>query len=578
MDVLWFWGAAAIVLATTLLPYLYGWALAQGRIFMWLGYNLDDSCVYLSWMRQAQDGSLIGFNLFTTASQHGMLLNPLFLALGLAARITHLPLLMIYHGSRLLFGLLLLRLVWLLARQVLSDPLAQRAALLFVGVSSGLGWLPIWWNDNPISTPIDKWQPEAITYLSLYLSPLFCFSMALQVAILLLLLRGERQENWRDSAWAGGAGLILALVHTYDIVSLALVWLTYLLVSALVRYRTEKLWKRGAWVRAAVAGTIALPGVLYIASQLRSEAVFQKRADVATLAPSMGYVLLGYGLILLLALCEIYFTMRSHRSTKPDELNDEPKPTLRWSDRESLLFVICWSVANLAAAYLPTTFQRKLLQGEHIPIALLAGAGMVGLLTHPGSRIPTRYHLPLVAVTALLLSITNIRFMIRDMSNFQADLSQTRQQRPYLRTGEWLALKWVEAHVPTRVPVQPLPYVHLMHSPDGRTKLAATDMTLACFTPGMTHHKVYCGHWGETPDYGAKLQELAHFSLPDTTDEERLALLHKMRVRYLLFSQKDPQDDDADRLAPMFRGQAPAPPYLHLVYSNADADVYQADL
>ena len=51
-----------------------------------------------------------------------------------------------------------------------------------------------------------------------------------------------------------------------------------------------------------------------------------------------------------------------------------------------------------------------------------------------------------------------------------------------------------------------------------------------------------------------------------------------MRVRYLLYSQKDSNDEPADRMAPMFRHQIELPPYLKLVHSNRDADIYEVNL
>jgi len=107
------WAAcvALFAMAVSQLPYLVGWSFAGKRHFMWLGYNFDDSCVYLSWMRQAADGSTWGLNLFTTEPQHGMLINPLFLLLGWFARLAHLNVLVVYHLARLCCVCLRTRLV-----------------------------------------------------------------------------------------------------------------------------------------------------------------------------------------------------------------------------------------------------------------------------------------------------------------------------------------------------------------------------------------------------------------------------------------------------------------------------------
>src|SRR5437588_13080720 len=132
----WVIGIAIFAMAITLLPYLFGYSLLglnpRFGWYSWLAYNLDDSCVYLSWMRQAADGSLRAFNLFTTEPQHGMALNPFFLLLGWSARLTGLPLLAIYHISRLFFGFVLLLTVWKFIRVTINDRQAVRLGFLFV--------------------------------------------------------------------------------------------------------------------------------------------------------------------------------------------------------------------------------------------------------------------------------------------------------------------------------------------------------------------------------------------------------------------------------------------------------------
>ena len=147
------------------------------------------------------------------------------------------------------------------------------------------------------------------------------------------------------------------------------------------------------------------------------------------------------------------------------------------------------------------------------------------------------------------------------------------------------ALEWLHSNTPAGTPIQPLPWLQF----DG-AHFAPVDVTLACFTPGLIDRPVYCGHWGETPDYKAKLAELARFGLPapHMTDDMRIEMLRRTQVKYLVFSQKQsddsPNPDDrmlgeaADKLAPMFRGYLPIPPYLIKVYTNTDADIYKVQL
>jgi hypothetical protein len=346
------WLISLVAVLSTLVPYLIGASLSDGRRFMWFGYNLDDSCNYLSWMRQAAEGSYRALNLFTTDTQHGMALNPLFLILGRIAGWTHLPLTAVYHGSRLLFGLALLRLVWIFIVLTVADARARKLGFLFVCFSSGLGWLPIWWSSPPLQTPIDKWQPEAITYLSLYLSPLFCFAMALQVGILILLFSGTRTGRIRYAVGAGLCGLALGAVHTYDVASLAAVWIVYLIFHTFLSSRSDSANRFTPWLQAGVAGLITAPSILYIYLQLMSEAVFRARAEVPTMSPLPFWIFMGYGLTALLAMAACVLLCKRKRAASADDL---PTPPARWtSGPDAALLLIVWAVVNCAVAYVPT--------------------------------------------------------------------------------------------------------------------------------------------------------------------------------------------------------------------------------
>lgn len=584
----WAMLVAALAMAVSTVPYLVGFQMSNGRHFMWLGYNLDDSCVYLSWMRQAADGATRNLNLFTTDAQHGIAPNPFFWLLGTIARMTRLPLIAVYHLSRVVCGLCLLAAVWNLICTLVVDARSRMAAFLFTCFSAGLGWLPLFWT-APLPSPVDVWQPEAITFLCLYLSPLFCFSLTLQVLIVSLLFQSHRRRSIRPAIWAGLCGLVLGLSHTYDVITMSAVWIAFLLAYTVISVRSgEPITEQARrWVCAFIAGAITAPAVLYIAFQLKTETVFRQRADVLTLAPPLIWVLLGYGVTLLFATLAALRLIRSHRI--PAEANEENGKNGRCitSGIDATVLLIGWAVANIACAYIHTTFQRKMLQGAHIPIAILGGIGAT--LLYDGPRIKRRipsFPLYLLIVTGLLAP-TNLLFALRDIQNYSANLAQTRLHRTYLLNGELDALAWLDRTIPAHTAVQPLPWVGLIRSQE-RTQIYTRDAALMCFLPGLIDRPMYCGHWGETPDYGlngaGKMAELRAFGTPTRSDKDRIALLRKMKVGYIIFSQKAASDrsleetGEIDAVMPIFRGKLPLPSYLKLVYSNADADVYEVDL
>ena len=102
-----------------------------------------------------------------------------------------------------------------------------------------------------------------------------------------------------------------------------------------------------------------------------------------------------------------------------------------------------------------------------------------------------------------------------------------------------------------------------------------SDMTLACYLPSVTGHKVYCGHFGETPDYAAKIFDLMSIQVPYITEQTKRELLAKMHVKYFVFSQKQIVTEETEPLIAAFRGSLPLPNFLKKVYGNNDADVYE---
>lgn len=401
-----------------------------------------------------------------------------------------------------------------------------------------------------INSPVDVWQPEAITFLCLYQAPLFLVSLALMVLVLDHLWQAEEQARLKPALLAGLAGLVLGNIHTYDVITLMAVWAVYL-VARMVQSRTLL---PASWGRAVVAGTITMVSTGYVVYMLRTESVFAQRAAVPTLSPPILLYILGYGLLLPLAAFG-WWRLRQEEGV----------------GSRAALFLATWAVTNIAVAYLPVAFQRKMLMGAHLPIAILAGVAVSSL----AERFTARRWGLAVAACVLLLGLTNVRFMLRDARNFEVNSGQSRIQRPYMYAGEVAALGWIRAHAVAGVAIQPLPWIDL--APGGQ--VAFTDTTVACFAPGLTGHPVNAGHWGETPRFGETMGQWRTFMLPTTTDEERADLLRRTGVRYILFTQKAEETASPQArsiLGPYLSGDAPNR-YLRLIpeASSEQANVYE---
>ncbi|MCC6445523.1 MAG: hypothetical protein IT210_18960 [Armatimonadetes bacterium] len=489
--------AAGVVLAAillTCLPYGFGY-LAESREARFTGliYNPDDACVYLSWMRQAADGHFFFDNRFTTEPQLGRSVNLFFWLLGTAARWTHLPLIAVFHLSRIATGVILLLLIYRFLSLFVLSPFARRAALLLAAFSAGFGFF-IRPGSSFIQRPVDAWQPEAITFLSLYLNPLFCISQILMLGGFYHLLLACRARSGRQAAYAGIWLFLLGNIHSYDIITVAAVWAAYLAVLAF-RRRAIPL---EALRYSLLAGLIAFPPTVYQYWLYRNEMVFQKRADVTTLSPALGWYLLGYGLLIPLA---IYGIRLVSRRRLPDTPGDHPATS------DSFLLA-AWGVAGFAVPYLPFAFQRKMLMGLHIPLCILAAFALAALLHGLKRRDAILY--ALVALTAS----TNIFSLRRDILNIASNQTNTGIHRAFLSADEVEAMDWLEANTSRNDTVLSLPMIGV-------------------YIPAYAGNRVYVGHWGETADFSGKFNQVLRLLGQNTPDAERRAFMRRNHIAYL---------------------------------------------
>ena len=544
-------GALALLLASA--PYLYAWAVTpSGHVYSGLLYNIDDSAVYLSWMRQAEQGNFFIRNQFTTEPQRGVLFNLFFLLLGNIARITPLSLVAVHHLARVACGALLLWAVLALLRTAIADERARRIAFALVCFASGLGWVV-----NPAvpeQGPIDLWQPEAITFLSLYYAPLFTASLALMAVFFVSLLKAERTGRLRDIWPAAVSGALLGNIHSYDVIHLFSVAFVWRIARDIAARRVDF----GGWARLIVAGLAALPTTAYQYWALRVEPVFFERAFVSnTLSPPVWQILLGYGLVLALAVI--------------GAVAYRPAAAL-FRDAPALRLVQVWAVVGIAIAYVPVSFQRKLLMGEHLPLCLLAGVALAALTARLSGDFPK---IAVGAAFALLVP-SNILFVSRDLDRL-ADNASSTTHRPYLTRDERAALEWLRTNTPSDAPVlvSPDPTAHR------RFPNFALRPHLAAYVPALSGNVSYNGHWSETVRYGQKLNNTLVFFAAETDDAFRQALLAESGIRYVLLVNAlgrspltDPQTGEV-QYAPVSWSAAEAPPYLTPVYRNGEITIYE---
>jgi hypothetical protein len=469
----WALRAALAVMAVTCLPYLLCWyATPDGRTFPGILFNADDHGVYLSWMRQARDGHFFLRNLFTSEPQAGRYVHLYFWLLGDLSRLTGLPLAVSYHLGRVIAGVIALILVYRFAALFAADRFSRRTVFWTTALSAGLGWL--FWGDRPLpSQPVDCWQPEAFTFQSLYTNGLFAASLALMLGVVVGLLLAQQSGKMRYAVVAGICGFVLANIHTYDVLTLGIVWAVYLVAAAVVAPR--ELRRRGR--EALVAAALAAPAAIYQVWFYLGDPVFRARVAVPTTSPPPLLYLEGYGLMLPLAAWGLWLLLRA-RPLRAAPANLLPP---------------IWLLVGFALIYLPVSFQRKLAMGLHFPLALLAGLGVAQLatrLSRGAARVPR--WIPAAAVVAVT-AITPVLFVRRDIEAAkERNRSSTGVHPVWWPAADFAMMQWIADHLPPGAVI----YCHPFNG---------------VLMPATAGRAVYAGHWGETPGYPAKVKEAVRF-------------------------------------------------------------------
>lgn len=560
-----FWVSAAVMAATfipiiVLISYqgkdpFYGW-------YTWAVIDPQDIFCYFGWMRQGANGSLLAQSLHTTIPQAGYFPNLFFHFLGFIAGLLHLPFGPAFHLARVFFGILYLMAFWRFLELIIDDRRCRKVCFLVLVTSAGLGWLTkLIWADGLKS--VDYWQPESVTFFTLYLSPHFAASLLLMMGAIIFLLLAERENSTKYAVYAGVCGLLLGNIHTYDVATLTFVWGTYLVVQSIIKRR----WKPESWRRALIAGGMSAISTGYMYYITKTDYVMGIRSQIQTLSNEFYTYLLGYGLTLILAIAGLYLLLKSRKQPNSADSAMERRTAAVFSD-DGLILMACWLVVGFIIVYLPVQFQRRMLMGHHMPVSIFAGYFIYYLLRNLKSW---KWAVALASIL-LILSPTNLILIYRGTMKRIPNNGFRSDARYYLYRGELASLEWIRKNVPRDVVVQPLPWIKIING-----GVVVIDDTLAAFIPGYTGNKVNAGQYGETPDFELQRTKWIRFLLPRTPESASKKFIKESGVRYIIFSQKNILDTNNEiPLISNFLFKK-SPSFLRYVpeASNTDADVYE---
>ena len=526
------YGAISVVLVALLtLPYLWAWLLTPSDgVYSGFLYNPDDQNVHLAWARQAQDGQFFIRDLFTTEwLQNGekpLFFNVLTMLIGWISRVTTLPLVIVYHAVRVLGAVAC---VWFFANlctQLTADKRVRVLAVALVAFGSGIGWLQ---SVFPSRTFIDNanaplTMPEAWTFHSAFVFPLFIVPIALLAFIYWQTLRARNCGQWKHAIFAGIAALLLANIHTYDVVPLNIVMLLWALWSLTTSPRRNAETNEMRWLAPLVVIAFTIPQILYQFFVLRNSEEFRVKAFSEKPAPPILDIAVSYAPYLMLSICALWFLWRAQDGARRDIEYSKSK-AVKKTTRPAAWIMALWIIVTFILIYSPISFARKMIEGVHLPLCFLAACGFIALLDR--FRVSFNLQRVLAGALVLLMSVSSVSFVSWCLANAadvqnQTEINQRRARG--LMPPLYLSIETAKM----------LQFLNDLDEP--RTNAVLCFPTVGNYVPRESGWPVYVGHFDETLHFSLKLGEVQRFYGGRTSDSEAMKWLKNNDIGFVVQS------------------------------------------
>lgn len=553
-----------IFVCLTWIPYLFAFAMTpSGMSYMWLLGNPDDQNVHLMWARQAADGAFMFKDLYTTEEHAGNFFHLPMLLLGLLHFLTGMQLHLLYQVMRTVAVVLLCFSSYWLAKLHFNHVPSRRAFMLFLCFSSGFGWLAWMLRDGfklnvPLFMDVSKEliMPEAITFLTALAAPMTALGTALQVSVMALLTSYAQCGGWKRILAASFLSLILGNAHSYAAMTMViaiLIWCPMRLLWEAMQ-RANKLntscdGSKDELLKSAnsaspihfviavlVVCVCAVVGMLPQALAFKFDVAFREKALTPTLTPPPLILFGTYGLLALLSIIGMVLGIYN-----------------RW---RMLHMPLAWALGTIIAIHLPVSFQRKLIEGFHIPICMLVAYGAIEApLKRRWIVSPNSIHAVAALLTILMFPSNgayvglNIYWLINNNM-----LAERLLQPPYYLTHNQLRLiKWIR------------------ENSSHRDSILCSPM-LGNYVPPLSGRAVFIGHWAETLGFVKKLRiimECYRWKGEQSQVAMWMALARKHNVSFVLVT-------DFERA--IGSGKVSLPPFCNLSFRAGNDEVYRIDL
>lgn len=471
--------------------------------------NSQDMYTYLSYIEQSREGKWLLENLYTTESQKATLIRPSYVIIGKFAALTHTSSLFGYHAGRIGFSIIFCIVLYAFIRKLFEKESHRLVAFILVLSSSGLGFLL----GNIFPQSSDLWIPESNTFLTLSESPHFILSQILMLLGFMMYVSFLEKKRLRFAALSCLCFVPLAFEHPFD------------LIIAIPVIFLFALWERKVSITKTVfICLICLMGLMYPLLELKLNPLYAlEQIQGASISPAPINYLLGFGFLIPLALvgAEKYFKSKKNIV--------------------KLLFV--WIAIGYILLYAPVSFQRRMSEGLHIPIAIFASVGLVHLSERINKRL-RQLTIPVLAFCVVLLSCGSFYSLWNDYSTIAKNTSTNYYY--FISRKDKEAIDWLGNN-------------------SERGDIILSNWFYGNLIP-MIGRKVYVGHTAQTIHFDDKIARVNAF-LIDQDIFSSITFLHQNNIKYIYLGKNDAMKQ--------YGFKPDEKEFLNKVYDNEEASIYK---
>jgi hypothetical protein len=523
------WSANWMLLALLLssIPYLVGILTAgKGMTFTGIVVNETDTNSYFADMQLGLSGNWLYVMPYSATASRPVPLFGIYILLGHLSRVLSLSVPFVFHLARLVFGVAFVFFSYRFFARYLESEGDRKWALALLLFTGGWGWLSLILKGPgvPPEWIPDLWIFDAVSFGSMLGFPHFLLNISL---MLLIYLTGEdyiRQGNWKSGLISASAGIGIALIHAHQLAIVFAVLAGLALVEGWGSRRT-------LWQAALRSASVILPGTLatiFLTMVSQGDPLLSSglnQGNMYSPPPPALFILYGPGLIL--AFIGLYYGIHARE--------------------KKYLLPGLWFFVVLVCMYIPVNFQRRFVEGWHVPVSLFAALGWRRQVAPWLERILTFRKVKWI-LGGLFASMALSQVFLLAISVSQGLNPDNRAS--FLTADEQRAAQYLHDHA---VPDE----VVLAGFADG-TRL-----------PALTAVRSFLGHWALTPYVQRRLEDVRLFYNENVSDSARISLLRNFGIDYVYYGSEERE----------LGGFAPGrTDYLIPVYTSTTVQLYKVNL